>query len=367
VSIEEHRRQLDEIDGKIVKLLNERTKRVLEIAKIKAEQNAQFYVPAREKKVLEEIRAKNEGPLSDAAIKAIYREILSAMRSVQASLTVAYFGPEATFTHLAARQMFGSFIEYKPAATIRDVFTEVERGRADYGVVPVENSTEGVVTRTLDTFVESDLKISAEILMEVSHHLLANCRLEEVKKVYSFSQAFAQCRTWLESNLPGAELVEVSSTSRAAQITANEANAAAVASELAAEIYGIKVLVPRIEDSAGNVTRFIVIGREISDPSGDDKTSIMFSVKDRVGALYDSLKPFAKYGINLTKIESRPSRKKPWEYIFFVDLLGHCKSENVAAALEQLSEACLFVKVLGSYPCGMLPARDASTCGNAKG
>ena len=359
MSIEEERRRLDEVDSEIARLLNERAKHVFEIGRIKAEQNSQVYVPAREKKVLEEIRAKNKGPLPNEAMEAIFREIVSAMRSLEAPLVVAYFGPEATFTHLAARQAFGSAAQYKPVAAIHDVFTEVERGRATYGVVPVENSTEGVVSRTLDTFMESDLKICAESLMEVSHHLLANCSLEEIKRVYSFSQPFAQCRAWLESNLPDAELVEVSSTAKAAQIAASEPGAAAIASELAAEVYDIKIIVPRIEDIAGNVTRFFIVGTDISEPSGDDKTSIMFSVRDRVAALYDTLKPFAECGINLTKIESRPSRKKPWEYIFFVDLLGHCEDENVADALTRLSETCLFVKILGSYPCARLPGRTA--------
>ena len=366
MSIEEHRRKLDDIDREVVRLLNERAKHVVEIARIKTAQNSQFYVPAREKKVLEEIRSRNDGPLPDAAVESIYREVLSAMRSLEAPLVIVYFGPEATFTHLAARQTFGTSPEYKPVATIRDVFTEVERERANYGVVPVENSTEGIVNRTLDTFMESDLRICAEILMEVSHHLLANCALDEIRKVYSFSQPFAQCRAWIESSLPDAELVEVSSTAKAAQVAASEPGAAAIASELAAQIYDIKVLVPRIEDSAGNVTRFLVIGTNVSEPSGDDKTSIMFSVRDRVGALYDTLKPFAEQGISLTKIESRPSRRKPWEYIFFVDLVGHCNDENIATAIRELSETCLFTKVLGSYPCGRLTRQDAAVRRNAK-
>jgi len=366
VSIEKHRRRLDAIDREVVKLLNERAKHVIEIAHIKTAQNSQFYVPGREKKILDEIRAKNDGPLPAAAVESIYREVLSAMRALEAPLVIAYFGPEATFTHLAARQMFGNSAEYKPAATIRDVFTEVERDRASYGVVPVENSTEGVVSRTLDTFMESDLKICAEVLMEISHHLLANCALDEIKRLYSFSQPFAQCRSWIESNLPTAELVEVSSTARAAQVAANEPGAAAIASELAAQVYNIKVLVPRIEDSAGNVTRFLVIGTDMPEPSGEDKTSIMFSVRDRVGALYDTLKPFAEHGISLSKIESRPSRKKPWEYIFFVDLVGHCDHENVTAAINELSETCVFTKVLGSYACGRLTKQEVTARNNTE-
>jgi chorismate mutase/prephenate dehydratase len=355
VSIEEERRRLDEIDSEVARLLNERAKHVAEIGRIKAEQDSRVYVPEREKEVIERIRAENDGPLPNETLETIFKEIVSAMRSLEAPLTVAYFGPEATFTHLAARQAFGTSAKYKPVSAIHDVFTEVERGRATYGVVPVENSTEGVVNRTLDTFMESDLKICAESLTEVSHHLLANCALEKIKKVYSFSQPFAQCRTWVESNLPDVEMVEVSSTAKAAKIAAGEPGAAAIASELAAEVYDIKILVPRIEDIAGNVTRFLIIGTGISEPSGDDKTSIMFSVRDRVGALYDTLKPFAEYSINLTKIESRPSRKKPWEYMFFVDLQGHCKDQNVGDALAKLSETCMLVKILGSYPCATLP------------
>lgn len=272
--------------------------------------------------------------------------------SSEKRLKVAYLGPQATYTHLASLEKFGDSVKHIACNSIPDVFAEVERGGCDYGVVPVENSTEGIISHTLDMFIESDLKICSEIIIEISHNLLANCRMDEIKKVYSNPQVFGQCRFWLEGNLSGRELIEVSSTSTAAQLAFSEGNAAAIASELAGKRYNLGVLASSIEDSPHNVTRFLVIGKTIVKPTHRDKTSIMFSIKDRVGALHAMLTPFKENEINLTKIESRPSRKKAWDYYFFVDLEGHCEDKKVAKALKRLEEECQYLKVLGSYPRG---------------
>lgn len=263
---------------------------------------------------------------------------------------MAYLGPEATFTHMAARRKFGSSVEFVPVASIADVFTEVEKKRADYGVVPIENSTEGVITHTLDMFIESTLKICAETLLEISQCLLSNSSLEEIKRVYSHPHAFAQVRGWLRSNLSAVECIEVSSTAEASRRAAIEPNSAAVGSELAAQVYHLNVLAKGIEDRVDNYTRFLIVGHSLVGQSENDKTSIMFSVKDRVGALYSMLLPFNKHNVNLTKIESRPSQNTIWEYIFFIDMNGHIENDNVRKAIDELRENCLYLKVLGSYP-----------------
>jgi len=307
-------------------------------------------VPDREKEVYQRVEKLNKGPLSNYALQAVYAEIMSGSLALEKTITIAYLGPPATFTHIAALKKFGSQVRYHPAKSISDIFTEVERGRCDYGVVPVENSIEGAVNHTLDVFIESDLKICSEINLEISHNLLAKCKLNKIKKIYSNPQVFGQCRLWLESNLPNAELIEVSSTTRAAECVLNERNSAAIASRLAADCYGLKVLAASIEDSAHNMTRFLVVGNIESAPTKDDKTSIMFSVKDKVGVLHDMLVPFKSAKINLTKIESRPSKRRPWEYYFFIDMKGHVQSEKVKKAIAQLNKHCTYLKVLGSYP-----------------
>lgn len=296
---------------------------------------------------------QNKGPLSRKAIKAIYREIMSGSRALQKRLRVTYLGPSATFTEQAALKKFGSEIEYIDCHSITEVFTEVERGRADFGVAPIENSIEGAVSHTLDIFVDSDLVICAEIILEIVHNLLANCKLEEIKTVYSNPQVIGQCRLWLEANLPRVKLVEVSSTTQAASMASRERFAAAIASNLAAKKYRLKIQAESIEDSAHNATRFLVIGKTFARPTKSDKTSIIFSVKDKVGALQGMLIPFKRHKINLTKIESRPSKKKAWEYYFFVDLEGHCREKQVKAALAELEKNCTFFKILGSYPAGI--------------
>ena len=248
-------------------------------------------------------------------------------------------------------QKFGSSVQYVPVHSIKEVFSEVERSRANFGVVPIENTTEGVVNYTLDMFIDSNLLIYGEVLQEVSHHLLSKSGLiEDVKKIYSHPHALAQCRNWLETNLPHVPAVEVASTARAAELCTDEPASAAIASELAGQLYGLKVIKARIEDNLNNFTRFLILSQKPSERTGKDKTSLMLSVKDKVGALYDLLRPFASHGINMTKIESRPSQRKAWEYIFFVDVEGHINEERVNRAVEEIKGRCLFMKILGSYP-----------------
>ncbi|HCJ67404.1 MAG TPA: prephenate dehydratase [Elusimicrobia bacterium] len=345
------RNQVDTLDSKILQLLNQRAKLVKQIGKIKSLHKKQYYAPEREREILSQIIKNNQGPLSSEAVKEIFSEILHTCRSLEKKLKIAYLGPEATFTHQAAIKNFGKSAEYISAKSISDVFAEVEKERADYGVVPIENSTEGVENHTLDMFIESDLKICAETLLEISHYLLSREEnLQKIKCIYSHPQALAQCRNWLEDHLPNAELIETASTAGAAQKVKKESTAAAIASDLAAELYGLKIVASRIEDRSDNFTRFLVISKNFPAPSGMDKTSILFSIKDRIGALHDMLVPFKKNNINLTKIESRPTKKKAWEYIFFVDFAGHIVESKVKKALNELEEQCLYLKILGSYP-----------------
>ena len=350
MNIPEHRKAIDKCDTQIVKLLNERTRHVLAIGEMKRKGGEEIYAPHRERAVLQRICRKNQGPITNPSLRAIYREIMSSALSLEKTLTVAYLGPEATFTHQAAIRRFGASLRYSPQKTISDVFTEVSKNRADYGVVPVENSTEGVVTHTLDMFVDSDLKVVAQIILPVQHCLLANCPRSQIKKLYAHPQALGQCRGWVQTNLPRVEIIEASSNARAAELAAKEKGAAAIAGILAAERYDVPVLDYDIQDNVANATRFLVLGRQCSPPTGDDRTSLMFSLVDRVGALYLALAPFRRYRINMTKIESRPSKRKAWEYFFFVDCDGHVEDRRVAKAISQLSEHCSYVKVLGSYP-----------------
>ena len=350
MKINDLRKKIDALDRSIVGLVNERTSLALEIGKIKRDSNREIYAPEREKAVYEKVEGLSRGPLPAGSLRAIYREIMSAALSLEKKLVIAYLGPEATFTHLAARNKFGGSVGYAAAAGIADIFGEVERGAADYGVVPIENSNEGAVTHTLDMFMDSRAKICAEIYLDISHCLMAACAPAEIRRVYSKAEVFGQCRTWVRGNYPGAELVEASSTARAAELAAKEPHAAAIASELAAELYGLKIIARGIEDSGKNETRFLVIGRSAAGPSGEDKTSIMVSISDRVGALHRMLYPFRKHAINLTKIESRPSKRKAWEYYFFIDFEGHVAEKKVGQALKELRKQCLFVEHLGSYP-----------------
>jgi chorismate mutase/prephenate dehydratase len=350
VTIPEHRKAIDKYDSQIVKLLNERTRHVLAIGEIKLKAGEEIYAPHRERAVLQRICRRNPGPVTNESLRAIYREIMSSALSLEKSLTVAYLGPEATFTHQAAIRRFGSSLRYSAQKTIADVFTDVSKNRADYGVVPVENSTEGVVTHTLDMFVDSDLKIVAQIVLPVQHCLLSNWKRSQIKKLYSHPQSLGQCRGWVQTNLPRAEIIETSSNARSAEFAAKEKESGAIAGVLAAEKYRVPIVEYDIQDNAANATRFLVLGRQCSPPTGNDRTSLMFSIMDRVGALYRALAPFRRYRINMTKIESRPSKRKAWEYFFFVDCDGHMNEGKVAKAIALLGEQCSYVKVLGSYP-----------------
>ncbi len=350
MDINKIRKSIDNIDQSIVTLLNKRAQKILEIGKLKKKTKQAIYVPARESEILSRIAQNNKGPMKTNSLEAIYREIMSASFSLEKELTIAYLGPKATFSNLAALKKFGSSVNYLACHTITDVFNEVEKENADYGVVPIENSIEGAISHTLDMLIDSDLKICSQLLLDISHNLLSKAPKNEIRRIYSNPQVFGQCRLWLETNVPRAELVEVASTTRAAQIASKERNAACIASLLAAKEYGLNIIAKDIEDSPHNITRFLVIGKYEAEPTGKDKTSIMFSIKDRVGALHDMLMPFKKYKINLTKIESRPSRKKAWDYFFFVDLIGKIKEKNIKKAIAELEEKCKFLKVLGSYP-----------------
>ncbi|MBM4135676.1 MAG: prephenate dehydratase [Nitrospira sp.] len=351
--LEKLRKEIDEIDNQILELLNKRAHVVIEIAHIKRNKNAKFYSPEREREILERLTSLNKGPFPNDTLKVIYREILSASLSLEEPLKVACLGPLATFTHLAALRHFGSSALFVPAESIKGVFDVVESKRAEFGVVPIENSNEGVISYTLDMFMDYDLKVSAEVMLEITHNLLSKSGDKtKIKKVYSFSPATAQCRRWIASNLPGIPIVEATSTARAAELAAQDDEASAIASELAAKLYNLNFVEKNIEDSKHNFTRFLVISKKFPSKTGRDKTSIMFSIKDKPGALYDILSPFKKSKINLTKIESRPSKRKAWEYIFFVDMEGHIDDKKVRKALDNMKDSCLYLKILGSYPHG---------------
>lgn len=350
MGLEAYRKKIDTIDAQLVALLNERFELVQQIGALKRRLTLQAFDPQRESKLLKRLCELNQGPMKPETLRAVYREILSGSLALEQSMGVAFFGTIGTFTHQAAMAKFGSSVRYFPQATIADVFDAVTRGTVTYGVVPVENSTEGAVTHTLDTFADTSVKICAEINMVIHHNLLSRAPRQQLKVIYSHPQVFGQCRRWLQRNLPDVPQVEVASTAEAAARCAAEPAAGALASQVAAEQHNLLTLEENIEDCTENITRFLVLGNQDPKPSGDDKTSMLFVVRDRVGALYDSLKPFSSCRINLTFIESRPSRRRNWEYCFFVDFLGHVSDPNVLSALNELEEHCQFVKILGSYP-----------------
>jgi chorismate mutase/prephenate dehydratase len=357
-SIPTLRRRIDQIDDQILRLLNRRAGLAIAIAHQKVRRNASIYAPAREKGVLGRLVRQNAGPLGTAAVRGIFREIISASRALEQRLRIAYLGPEATYAHLAAQQTFGGAAEYVPAPTVAEVFRDVERGNADLGVVPVENSTEGMVAHTLDLLIASPLRITAEVLLPVRHCLLVapGTTLAQVERVAAHPQALAQCRRWLAAHLPRATLLDESSNTRAAQRAAAEPGTAAIAAEAAAATYELAVLARHIQDEATNVTRFLVLaGHDCEHPSGDDKTSLVVSVRDEVGVLAKMLRPFAAHGIDLIKIESRPLRERPWEYYFFLDLKGHREEPRVAKALAAVRRRTLHCAVLGSYPAAPEP------------
>jgi chorismate mutase / prephenate dehydratase len=351
MSLQDLRRQIDDIDTRLLELLSERARVVQEIGHSKSKAATQYFNPERERQIYERLLKDNPGPYSPEAVRAIFREIISASRALEAPLSVAYLGPAGTFSHRAALDRFGTSSELKPVDTIPDVFTEVERGAVQYGVVPVENSTEGVVPYTLDMFSKTTLKVCAEVFVPVVHNVATKAgNLKDVKRLYSHPQSLAQSRGWVRDNLPKAEVVEVTSNSRSAQTAALDSEGAAICTDIAAEIYNVPLVARHVEDSPHNRTRFLVIGQNEPNPSGRDKTSIFFSVRHKAGALLQAMAAFNAHNINLTMIESRPTKQMPWEYVFFIDFQGHVKEERVARALAMLEEESLFVTVLGSYP-----------------
>jgi len=341
------------LDEEIVRLLNERAELSVQVGGYKKKQGLDVHDPRRERELVSYLEGVNKGPISASSLRQIYREILSVSRSLQKPATAAYLGPEASFTHLAARSRFGGDAVFSAQPTVFDVFEEVEKRRADFGVVPAENSLEGSVKQTLDKLISTPLSIVGDVYLPISHCLLSiGGEMKTVKKIYSHPQALAQCQRWLRNNLPRCELHEEESTAKAARRVMNDEEAAAVGSKAAALTYGLAVTAEGIEDHPLNVTRFLVLGEGISAATGRDKTSIVFGVRHEPGALLRSLNPFSDKGINLTKIVSHPTKERIWEYLFFVDFTGHADDEKVAACMEKLREACTFVKVLGSYPMG---------------
>jgi chorismate mutase / prephenate dehydratase len=342
---------IDSVDEEIVRLLDRRARLARRVGEIKQKNGLEAYAPAREREVLNRVTALSAGDFPKRGLEAVFREIISSSISLEARLKVAYLGPEATFTHEAALRSFGTSVELEPQATVAEVFTRVERGEAEHGVVPVENSMEGAVTHTLDELMNSPLKICGEVYLPVSQNLISKeSSLERVRVVCSHPMALSQAATWLRHELPGARLEEVESTGEAARWAAREQGVAAVGSALAAEAHGLNVLARNIQDARTNATRFIVLGRAWAGRTGKDKTSVVFSVKDRPGVLRDALSAFAEEGINLTRIESRPSRKRAWTYVFFADLQGHPEEERVKRALAALEEHCPYVALIGACP-----------------
>lgn len=356
MDLEPIRKKIDQIDVQLVGLLNQRLVLAAEIGKMKRSHGGEIYVPEREEAVFRKVTDRNEGPIKNDALRAIYREIMSAAIALEKPLSIAYLGPEASYTHAAAIKKFGASVDYHAMATVRDIFTAVEKGEAEYAVIPIENSTEGSVREAFDSFVESELKIVAQIYLEISHALISNSPLEAIERVYSKDQALAQCRLWLQRHLPHAQLVEATSTTRAVQRAKDEPGAAAIAGDLAAAHYDVPIVERNIQDKADNTTRFFVLGRKASGSvgQGKDVTSLLVSLGDEAashsGALLKMLMPLAERGINLSKIESRPSKKRPWDYYFFLDVTGHYEDPKVKEAVAELKRFCPMVKWLGSYP-----------------
>jgi chorismate mutase/prephenate dehydratase len=353
------RDKIDAIDSEIERLISERARCAQDVAAVKkarGETEIQYYRPEREAQVLRKIMANNQGPLSNEEMARLFREIMSACLALEHPVRVAYLGPEGTFTQQAALKHFGRSAISVPMAAIDDVFREVEAGAVEFGVVPVENSSEGVVNHTLDTFFESGLKICGEVALRIHQNLLVSdvTNTDNITRIYSHSQSLAQCRKWLDSRFPKADRIPVSSNSEAARRVKGEWNAAAIAGEMAADLYGLKILAEKIEDRPDNATRFLIIGNQEVPPSSNDKTSVIISMRNEPGALYNALEPFRNHKVDLTSVESRPSKTGAWNYIFFIDFNGHKEDENVRAALKEVGERASEVKMLGSYPKAVL-------------
>ena len=350
MSLDKLRKKIDKIDEKLVELINERARIVVEVGKLKQADESPIYVPHREKAVLDKIAQFNQGPLPDKTMQAIWRELMSGSFFLERPLQVGYLGPQGSFSHNAAILKFGQSVDHEALSDIRGIFEEVSKGHCDFGIVPIENSAGGGVRETLDAFVETDVLICGEANMAIHHNLMANSPMHEIKRIYSQPEVFAQCRNWLAATFKDTETVPMPSSSRAAKLAAGEPGSAAIASSVAAEIYGLKILCQNIEDIANNITRFLIISKQDAEPSGDDKTVILFTTAHRTGALVDVLNVFGEYGLNMTNIGSRPNRKREWEYYFFVDFLGHKQEDHVKKALAEAKKHCLQLSILGSFP-----------------
>jgi chorismate mutase/prephenate dehydratase len=351
------REKIDTLDQQIQDLINERARCAQDVAAVKqaAGKDVVFYRPEREASILREIQQRNTGPLSNEEMARLFREIISACLALEEVLKIAYLGPEGTFTQAAALKHFGHSVDTVSLSNIDEVFREVESDAAHYGVVPVENSTEGVINHTLDMFIHSPLKICGEVELRIHHHLLAkDTQLENITKIYSHQQSLGQCREWLDARMPHVERVAVSSNAEAAKMVMNEAGSAAIASDSAAAIYGLDIISPNIEDEPDNTTRFLIIGNQLVGASGHDKTSLLLSTDNRVGSLHHLLACLLDNGISMTRIESRPSRRGMWDYVFFIDIEGHQCEPLVSKALAQLEKESTLFKILGSYPRAVL-------------
>lgn len=355
VPLDDIRIKIDAIDQQLIQLFAERAELVHEVGVVKKREGLQIYAPEREDALLQKLAKMNReagSSLPEKSIRAIYREIMSAALALEDELKIAYLGPKGSWTHQASVKKFGHSVDYLPKANFTEIFDDVARGKASYGVVPIENSTEGAVTHTLDLFVSSPLKICAQILLRIENCLMANTSRDKIKTLVSHPQVFGQCRDWIITNFPDADLVETSSTAKAAQIAVEKADegVAAMGGMLSAELYGLNVLEKSVQDCTTNTTRFFIVGEKDCPKTGNDRTSILFALHDRPGALVNALRVFEPFGINLSKIESRPSKQKEWEYIFYADLEGHVEDENVSSAIKELESHCSLLKILGSYP-----------------
>ena len=347
------RQRIDDIDRQLLRLISERANIALEVARVKREAGEEdcFYRPEREAQILRRVKSENPGPLDDESVVRIFRELMSSCLALEKPLQIAFLGPEGTFTQQAAYKHFGHAVKVAPFPAIDEIFRAVASDACQFGVVPVENSTEGVVTHTLDSFLGSSLLIAGEVILRIHHNLLSRCQaLDEVQEVFSHQQSLAQCREWLDRFLPNAKRTAVSSNAEGARLAAIVPGSAAIAGEVAAQLYQLSILEHNIEDDPDNTTRFLVIGKQSVAATGNDKTSLLISTGNRPGALYDALHPFAEYGISMSKIESRPSRRGMWDYVFFIDIEGHREESRVAEALRVLGEKAQLVKWLGSYP-----------------
>ncbi len=349
-ALEALRAKIDELDHKIVTLLNDRARIVVEIGKVKQQHKAPIYSPDREKMVLDKVRKLNGGPLPDRCLEAVYRELMSGSFALEKPLRIGFLGPTGTFSHWASVQKFGSSVTHVPLADIPSVFDEVVRGHIDYGLVPVENSLHGGVIDTLDAFLNSSARICAEVKVTIHHNLLARDPWEQIKTIYSKPEVFSQCRKWLAAMAKDRDVQPAASTSKAAELASQNSGVAAIGSKLACQFHGLRVLYENIEDDPDNETRFFVIGREGARKTGDDKTAIMFTTAHKPGALAEVLDVFKENGINLTDIEKRPSKKVNWEYYFFIDAQGHQDDENMRKAISEARQHCLQLTALGSYP-----------------